>query len=146
MTKLSSVFILLFLMVASSGCVMMQQNIDQMSQSDFEITSRKVYLATKILCRSVVFEKNPELKDKVSEVMDVLDPDLENLVKEGLFFDKLLSQIEDPEVKELTELLLLEIKQYGIIPSPDIGVLISSERSAILLMEVAKAINDAAKE
>lgn len=143
MIKLNSIFICLFVMMM--GCQTIIQSLDQMSEADFNRVEREIYLITKISCRQI-FEVKSELKVQISSVINSMGSDLATQIEEGLFLDKLVSGINDPDIRELAELILLEVGKYGGFKYLDQASKLLNSRSAQLLNQVAQAIIDASNE
>lgn len=141
--KLSSM--ILVLCFVFGGCQIISQNLDDMTDAEYQRVEREIYLITKISCREF-FKLKPELKLQTAGVIDSFGSDLGAYIDSGAFLEKFVEKISDPEIKELVELILLEVGKYGGFKYIDTASSMLNERSAGLLSQVVFAIYDAAHE
>lgn len=145
MTKISNVITILFMFGLMCSCTLITKNFNEMTENEFQIAEREIYLITKISSREI-FSQDIVLKEQVASLLNSMNDQMDEYIQNGEFFDKLLSNIQDPEMKELIELLTLEISKYGGFTYIDISQTALDARSVRILMEVVEGIKDAANE
>jgi len=145
MTRNNILLCVCVLLIAFTGCQAISQNLDEMSEADYKRTEREIYLITKIASRQF-FEAKPELKLQVVAAVDSFGSEIGSYVETGEFLDKLMEKISDPEMKELVELILLEVGKYGGFQYLDAAGEMLNARSAGLLKQVVFGMLDAASE
>ena len=130
------------LLTLMCSCQSFDQNLDKMSETEYGRVERETYLFTKIIVREF-FKAKPEVKGVIQAATELIGKEA---IENGKFLDELVTKINDPEVRELVELAMLEVGKYGVYEYLDDMSDIIQSRTTGLVVQASYAVIDAANE
>lgn len=137
-----AIAIMIVLPILMCGCQSFNQNLSEMNDTDYSRVERETYLFTKIVAREF-FKSKPELKGVVQAATEFIGKEA---IENGEFLDELVTKIDDPEIKELVELVMLEVGKYGGYEYLDELSELVQSRVTGLIVQASYAVVDAANE